>query len=339
MRSTIAQASVMLVLLGGAGMAAAAETRRLEGYAEWREGGALIVDGQRVRLAESGRFKGKGDASSFAAIPLGYEVKAEAERLPDGSWLAHRIEAKPNGDALFESDLRESFEDMERKFRRSGVVYEEDDDGHREEYGRLRDRGPDVDRARRIALRLVPPYYHRELRVYVVENDDWNAMATPNGSVFVFTGLLRSMNDDELAVILGHELAHVTHEHSRREMKKGLLTGALIAGASALADEIESKPARIAAQAVTLLGGGAWQNAFSRRFEDQADRVGLRYAHEAGYDVRCAPALWERFAAKDGDLPKAVHFFVGDHSRSKDRALRLASEIRWNYSTRAADAR
>jgi predicted Zn-dependent protease len=338
MRSKTVLAIVMLVA-ACAGIAAGAEKRTLEGYAEWREGGALIVDGQRVRLDAKGRFKGNDQASSFAAIPLGYEVKADVERLPDGSWLARRVEAKPNRDALFESDVRETFDELERKFRQAGVVYEEDDDGKRQEYGRLRDRGRDVERARRVVERLVPPYYRRELRVYVVENEDWNAMAGPNGSIFVFSGLLRNVSDDELAVILGHELAHVTHEHSRREMKKGLLPGLLAAGVTALADEMDSKPAKIAVQAVAILGGQAWQNAYSRRFEDQADRVGLRYAYEAGYDVSCAPALWKRIAARDGDLPKAVHFFLGDHSRSEDRAVRMTDEVRWNYSTRLAEVR
>jgi hypothetical protein len=338
MRSKTVLAIVMLVA-ACAGIAAGAEKRTLEGYAEWREGDALVVDGQRVRLREGGRFKGKGQASSFAAIPLGYEVKADVERLPDGSWLARRLEAKPNGDALFESDVRDSFDEMERKFRLAGVVYEEDDDGKREEYGRLRVRGPDVDRVRRIAERLLPPYYHRELRAYVVQNDDWNAMAGPNGAIFVFTGLLQSTNDDELAVILGHELVHVTHEHARRELKKGLVPGLLMAGVSALAEEIHSSAGRIATQAAALLGEAAWENAYSRRAEDQADRVGLRYAYEAGYDVSCAPALWERIAAKEGDLPKAVHFFLGDHSRSRDRAVRMADEVRWNYSTRLSEVR
>jgi predicted Zn-dependent protease len=112
-----------------------------------------------------------------------------------------------------------------------------------------------------------------------------------------------------------------------------------MAGVSALAEEIHSSAGRIATQAAALLGEAAWENAYSRRAEDQADRVGLRYAYEAGYDVSCAPALWERIAAKEGDLPKAVHFFLGDHSRSRDRAVRMADEVRWNYSTRLAEVR
>jgi predicted Zn-dependent protease len=82
---------------------------------------------------------------------------------------------------------------------------------------------------------------------------------------------------------------------------------------------------------MALLGGLAWSNGYGRSLEDQADRVGLRYAYEAGYDVDRAPRLWHRFAERYGSLPKAVHLFVGDHSRSESRAATLEREIRFNY--------
>ncbi len=319
------------------GTASAAERRKFEGYAEWWRGGDLIVDGQRVRPGSGLQFKGKGAARDFASIPLGYEVKVEADRQADGSWLARKIEAKPNGLAMFESDLRTGFDELESRFRRYGSVFEEDDQGHRHVYGRLRTDGPDVWRVHEIVDDLLPPYVDDDsLRVYVVENDDWNAMAAPNGSLYVYTGLLENTDDDELALILGHELAHVTHEHSRREAKKGLWSILFIAGAAALAEEIEDKTARTLTQAAVFLGSIAWQNSYGRACEDQADRVGLRYAYEAGYDVNRAPHLWQRFARKYGDLPKAVHFFVGDHSRSKDRSTKLARELALNYAVAAA---
>ena len=63
------------------------QTVKLDGYAEWRQGDALIVDGQRVRFATNARFKGKDEVQSFAAIPLGWEVKVEGPRLIDGTVL------------------------------------------------------------------------------------------------------------------------------------------------------------------------------------------------------------------------------------------------------------
>ncbi len=81
---------------------------KVEGYAEWRHGQTLVVDGQQVRLREDGKFKGEGEARSFESIPLGYEVKAEGTRGPRGVLLAAEVEATPNGRALFEGEVQEA---------------------------------------------------------------------------------------------------------------------------------------------------------------------------------------------------------------------------------------
>ena len=73
--------------------------------------------------------------------------------------------------------------------------------------------------------------------------------------------------------------------------------------------------------------GITFGNAFSREYEDQADRVGLRYVYEGGYDYTKGPALWRRFAAKYGDQNKIENFFFGDHSLSTKRAAALEKEI------------
>ena len=74
---------------------------------------------------------------------------------------------------------------------------------------------------RAILERILPAYVAAtDVRVYVVQSDAWNAEAAANGAIYVHTGLLRDVDDDELAVVLGHELAHYTHEHIRRQMKK-----------------------------------------------------------------------------------------------------------------------
>ena len=72
---------------------------------------------------------------------------------------------------------------------------------------------------------------------------------------------------------------------------------------------------------------------YSRDQEDQADRVGLRYAYEAGFDVSKGPGLWARFAEKYGDKDKVTNFFFGSHSLSSERARNLQKELRFNYRT------
>ena len=312
----------------------------LSGYAEWRSDGTLVVDGQRVVPADDARFEGKGRARRFQGIPLGYEVKVEGVRLADGTVLGRKIEAKPNGSAFYEGSIRAGADAMEREFRRLGRVAEYDAYGHLAwDYGKLVEFGPDVERVRDLALRLTPAYLGDEaFRVYVVENEEWNAMAAPNGAIYVFSGLLRDMDDDEVAIVVGHELAHATHEHSRRSYKKSMLVSLLGWGATTAADSIDHDGARIATKVGISAGTLAWVNGYGRSAEDQADRVGLRYAYEAGYDVSKGPKLWHRFAEKHRGLPKALNFFLGGHSVAKDRAKNLEEEIRYNYSGQDARA-
>jgi hypothetical protein len=314
---------------------------KLNGYAEWRFDRFLVVDGQIVTPADDVRFEGKGRILRFEDVPLGYEVKVEGERLANGTVLARRIETKPNGSAFYEGAVRGSADAMEEEFRRHGRVADYDQYGHVvHDYGKLFESGSEVDRTRGIARAVAPPTVDAEsFRVYVIDNEDWNAMAAPNGSIFVFSGLLRDLDDDEVAIVIGHELAHVTHEHSRREYKKSMLVNLLGWGATAAADSIDNDGVRIASKVGIFAGTLAWVNGYSRSAEDQADRVGLRYAYEGGYDASKAPALWEKFAEKSRELPKAIHFFLGGHSVPKDRAKKLQEEIGYNYSAGATRPR
>ena len=169
------------------------------------------------------------------------------------------------------------------------------------------------------------------VRVHVVETNEWNASAMGNGAVWVYTGLLNDMSDDEIAIILGHELAHYTHEHSRRGMKKSMwgqlagIAGAIGAGA------IDNRAGRDAAGLGAALGVTAWQSGYSREMEDQADRVGLRYAYEAGYDISKGPELWMKFRKKYGEQSTLANFLYGSHSRPTDRIRNIRRELRLNY--------
>ena len=79
------------------------------------------------------------------------------------------------------------------------------------------------------------------------------------------------------------------------------------------------------------LGATALSNGYSREHEDQADRVGMRYAYEGGFDVSKGPGLWKKFAEKYGEASKAQNIVFGDHSRSSVRAAALEQEIAFNY--------
>ena len=313
--------------------AVAPKEEKLDAYVEWRKGDLLIIDGQRVAWQSKAKFNGAGAAKDFASVPLGYEVVAKGTRQPDGVILATEFQVKPNGMQAFENDVKNATGEMEAKWVKAGHVVEQDKDGKEADMGTLHTSGPDVDRVRRIITRLIPPYLKAsDFRVYVVENKDWNAFACANGMIVVYDSLLHATNDDEMAIVLGHELTHATHEHSRKNYSSSMKVGILGAIAGAALAGKSGKAADLAA-----LGGAltlsAVQNGYGREKEDQADRVGLRYAFEGGFDVRQGPKLWNRFAEKYGSQDAVSNFFFGDHSRAEVRARNLTREIALNYST------
>jgi Zn-dependent protease with chaperone function len=166
-----------------------------------------------------------------------------------------------------------------------------------------------------------------------VQTKEWNASAMGNGAIWVYTGILDEMTDDEMAIVLGHELAHFSHEHSRRSRKRGMWTSIVGLGAVVASSTLDNDGARIAAMSGSMLGMTAFSSGYSRDLEDQADRVGLRYAHEAGYDVRKGPVLWGKFRKKYGERDSVTNFFVGSHSRPSDRIRNIERELRTNYRT------
>ena len=299
----------------------------VDGYAEWRLGSCLVADAQRVCPAAGMKFKGEGDAKSFAAIPLGYELKAKGKRQRDGSLLAREVEAKPNGSAMFEGTVKSATDQAEAQARQQGRFGDP-----KSPVGKLIESGPEVERVTRIVDDLLPAYVPREsVRVYVIDNKEWNAFAMGNYSIYVFTGLLKDMDDDEVAIVLGHELVHATHEHSRRQFKKDMWVQLAMLGALGAASTIDNDTQQAVAGLAVLAAGTALKNGYGRGMEDQADRVGLRYAYEAGYDITKGPRLWNRFAKKYGEGNKAANFFFSDHSLSAARATKLEKEIAYNY--------
>ncbi len=304
---------------------------KVDGYAEWRLGDCLIADAQRVCPGPGLKFKGEGEARSFATVPLGYELKAKGKRQADGTLLAREAEAKPNGSAMFEGEVRAATDQAEAEARAKGRFTETS--GKREtSVGRLHEDGPRVERVRRIVDNLLPPYIDREsVRVYVIENKEWNAFAMGNYSIYVFSGLLDDMDDDEVAIVLGHELVHASYEHSRKQVKRDMWVQLLALGALGAASTIDDDTKQAIVGLVVLGTATAYRSGYGRGMEDQADRVGLRYAYEAGYDITKGPRLWNRFAKKYGEGNKVATFFFSDHSQSAARAAKLEREIALNY--------
>lgn len=126
-----------------------------------------------------------------------------------------------------------------------------------------------------------------------------NAFALPGGKVGVYTGLINlADSDDEIAIVMGHEIAHVTARHGAERMSQGLVAELIGAGV-----EVASQDNRYRELIRTAYGLGATGAtlAFSRGNESEADFIGLRYAAKAGYNPTAAVTFWRKMAAqKDG---------------------------------------
>jgi Zn-dependent protease with chaperone function len=320
----------------GAGLAAAlvvygtVKTETINGYAEYRRRDTLIVEGQRVVATAKTTVKG---AKRAADIPLGHEVKVKGERNSAGVLIAQQIEAKANTSGSSEQQIIAASNEAEQTWVKERMMFEPGDSGKIIKIGDILESGPYVTRARRIMDRLRPSYVPASaLRVRVVKTDQWNASAMANGAIWVFTGLMDAMDDDELAIVLGHELTHYSHEHIRRQMSKGSLGQILGTGAAIAASQIKNKTAQQVAAFGGQMGLSALMTGYSRDYEDQSDRVGLRYVYEAGFDPTKGPGLWEKFRQKYGETDKITNFFTGDHSRPTERIRNIQRQIQLNYT-------
>jgi Zn-dependent protease with chaperone function len=276
--------------------------------------------------------KWKGKFTSIDAVPLGFEVRVTGTRDASGSVVATEIDVRPNGSALFEGEVKKGTDELEGLWLRNHAAFEADGNGKKVNIGEIEEMGPRVTRVRNLVDKLAPPYVDRsKLRVYVIQNKEWNAMAMGNGAIWVFDGIMKDMNDDELAMVVGHELAHYTHEHSRRQMRKGIWLQMGSLAAIGAAEAIDNRGLRSLAQMGSLLGFTALRNGYGRELEDQADRVGMRYAYHGGFAVSKAPGVWQRFLEKYGDSNKVENFFFSDHSTAAARRKNLEQELSYNY--------
>ena len=164
-----------------------------------------------------------------------------------------------------------------------------------------------VQRVKNIVSRLVPqtatfrpdaakwPW-----EVHVVSLDDVNAWCMPAGKMAVYTGLINKLqpSDDELAAVMGHEIAHALREHSREQISQQMGTQAAIGIAGALfgVGELGQGIGNMVAD-VTL------NKPKSRTHETEADRIGVELAARAGYDPHAAVSLWEKMVKLGGSQP------------------------------------
>jgi Zn-dependent protease with chaperone function len=187
---------------------------------------------------------------------------------------------------------------------------------------------PQLQRLRGISARLVPFVGSWNARaaqwkwqVNLIGSKQINAFCLPGGKIAFYTGILDQLklSDDEVAMVMGHEMAHALREHARARLAKSAGTGAALSITAQLLGlgEVGNMAARAGTQLLTLK--------FSRGDETEADLVGLELAARAGYDPRASVSLWNKMAAaskNQGGLS-----FLSTHPSGTDRIRILEANI------------
>jgi predicted Zn-dependent protease len=148
-----------------------------------------------------------------------------------------------------------------------------------------------------------------------------NAWAMAGGKMALYTGLVEKIkpSDDELAQVLGHEIAHALAKHSAEQMSV-----AMASQVGVIAVGVATKSDGLALTGASLAAALAVQMPNSRAAESEADRIGIELAAKAGYDPRAAVTLWQKMAKVGGKGPPQ---FLSTHPAPGNREKTLASLI------------
>lgn len=190
---------------------------------------------------------------------------------------------------------------------------------------------------RAIVAQLDPSWRQLPWEVAVFNHTAANAFALPGGKVGVHTGLLKvATTPDELAAVIGHEIAHVTHRHGAERISQSMAAEVALAATQAYVGRKQSPEE--ARTALALLGVGAQIGVmlpFSRLHEREADVAGQALMARAGFDPQAAVSLWDKMHAAD---PARSPQWLSTHPDPEQRRDRLAARVDALRSTRDPSA-
>lgn len=159
----------------------------------------------------------------------------------------------------------------------------------------------------------------------LVDNKELNAFCMPGGKIVVYTGLMSIISsDDELAVVLGHEVAHAVAKHSNERMSQQVVAqyGSNILGAA-----LANKSAAVQSVAGQVFGLGAQYGVmlpFSRKQESEADYMGLVLMTIAGYNPDVAVGFWQKMSSSGG---QSVPEIMSSHPSDATRIANIKKEL------------
>ena len=186
--------------------------------------------------------------------------------------------------------------------------------------GALNRNAKQVERVRTIAKRLVEvsDSFREDAdewkwQANVISSDQINAWAMPGGKVAVYTGLIEKLDvtDDELAAVMGHEIAHALREHGRERASQAMAQGMALSVLGAVAG-VSGSTLDLSQLVLDL----TFNLPNSRTHETEADRIGVELAARAGYDPRAAISLWKKMQKASGGQPPQ---FLSTHPSHEDR--------------------
>ena len=320
---------------------AGAGTENFTGVFEWLEGDVAYIDGRKVRLSPDGVIDCSGKKQCGCSSGMAYLSFSE---IRQGDFVT--VKGVAGAEGLIAADqavvCKNEYTDTDRTLR-TAVENSFNDDGtyavppptgvvlppNTLHLGNIQIGSmqyPLLDDIRiqgyvnMVGNRILPEYAKEEafqkrhdifFRFYVINNPIPNAFAFPNGMVFVHTGLLQLMeNEAQLAAVLGHEIAHVTYEHSSSRYKSlslfnspgvrntgekvGKFVGKWVKDKVGIEDgSLGDGLLEGAGNALAQTRPSDLSNLFEKSKETQADRAGLLYMYLAGYDVREAATFWQ----------------------------------------------
>lgn len=169
--------------------------------------------------------------------------------------------------------------------------------------------------------------------IFIIDDEVLNAFATPGGKVYIYTGLMFYLNqEDDLAGVIGHEIAHADRRHSSKQLQTqygiSVLLGVLTGGQSETVQAI----------AGTLAGLGSLQ--FSQDDESEADAFSVEYLADTDYACNGAATFFEKLVA-DGSSTSGIEEFLSTHPPSDERVADIntkATEVGCS-TTPASDSR
>ena len=195
------------------------------------------------------------------------------------------------------------------------------------------------DKERTAQLQRVGERLQRTIPIWDMPDADWefvlfdsqdiNAFAMAGGKVGVFMGLFKIVeNDDQLASVMGHEIAHVTAKHVHEQLSQQLLmqTGGVV-GSVALMGTGASFLTTDALMSVYGLGTAATGFAFDRKKEKEADHIGLMYMARAGYDPEEAVKVLDKLEQETAGMGNGGPSWMSTHPSNPERIAALQAAM------------